>query len=413
MNRTLTALFAGFEALLVAAIGIGISLVPLTVLWGLQYGFGPDWFIFWRASIDIWLLGHGTDISVTLDSASAAGLGLAGAGETFPLTIAALGFALLTVLLGVRAGRRIAETDHRALGAITATAVFAALSFGAAMSALHPLVEPALPQAVLLPTLAFALGLTIGMLRTERPATDDAGSSLRDWIDDWRPTTLAVVATAFRGGVAAVAMVLVVASVATAVLITTSYAQVITLYEGLHTGVLGGAAITIAQIALLPNLVVWTASWFLGPGFAIGAGSAVSPLATSLGPIPAIPVLGAIPVGEMPFAFVALLLPVLAGFIAGVSFRNRLEASFSAGGEHDGGQPRQSVLAAGIGIGIVGGATFGLLAWMSGGSAGPGRLAVVGPDPVQVALWAAVEIGVPATLGLLVAAGAPARVRAA
>ena len=33
MNRPLTALFAALEALLVVGIGVGISLVPLTILW--------------------------------------------------------------------------------------------------------------------------------------------------------------------------------------------------------------------------------------------------------------------------------------------------------------------------------------------------------------------------------------------
>ena len=52
MNRSLTALFAAFEATLVVAIGIGISLAPLTVLWGVQYGFSSDWLVFWRAAVD-------------------------------------------------------------------------------------------------------------------------------------------------------------------------------------------------------------------------------------------------------------------------------------------------------------------------------------------------------------------------
>ena len=38
MNRPLTALFAALEALLVVGIGIGIPLVPLTILWAAQYG---------------------------------------------------------------------------------------------------------------------------------------------------------------------------------------------------------------------------------------------------------------------------------------------------------------------------------------------------------------------------------------
>ena len=118
MNRRLTALFAAFEALLVVAIGVGIPLAPLTVLWGAQFGFGVDWGAFWRASVDIWLIGHGVDVTVTLDPTTAAALGYPGAGDPFTITIAALGLGMLTLMLAVRAGRRVAETRYRALMAI-------------------------------------------------------------------------------------------------------------------------------------------------------------------------------------------------------------------------------------------------------------------------------------------------------
>jgi hypothetical protein len=61
----------------------------------------------------------------------------------------------------------------------------------------------------------------------------------------------------------------------------------------------------------------------------------------------------------------------------------------------------------GLAIGIVGGVLLGLLAWVSGGAAGPGRLADVGPNALLVGLFAALEFGVPATIGLL--AGRPPR----
>ncbi len=53
MTRRLTLLFSAFEALLVVAIGVAIPLVPLTIIWAAQFGFAPDWSIFWRASTDI------------------------------------------------------------------------------------------------------------------------------------------------------------------------------------------------------------------------------------------------------------------------------------------------------------------------------------------------------------------------
>jgi hypothetical protein len=127
MNRSLTALFSALEALLVVGIGIGIPLVPLTALWAFQYGLQIDWMIFWRAAVDIWLLGSGVDVTMTLNPVLASELGFADAGKPFVLTIALLGFALLTVLLGVRAGRRISDIPFRWTAVAIALITFAAL----------------------------------------------------------------------------------------------------------------------------------------------------------------------------------------------------------------------------------------------------------------------------------------------
>ncbi|MCU1440844.1 MAG: hypothetical protein JWP85_1841 [Rhodoglobus sp.] len=391
MNRQLTILFAAFEAVLVVAIGVAIPLVPLTMLWGIQYGLSIDWAVFWRASADLWLVGHGTDITFVLDPATAAALGFVGADAPVTVTIAVLGFAMLTVLLGIRAGRRVAETRYRLLGELVSLGTFAAASFGVAFSAIHPLARPSLLQGTLLPTLVFAVGLAIGVRRT-RNEQDDSGSSLRDWMNDWPPRVHSTVVTALRGGTAAAAAVVTLAAVLTAAAIVLSYGRIISLYEGLHAEALGGIAITLGQLALLPNLVIWTACWLIGPGFAIGTGSAVSPLATNLGPIPAIPVLGALPPGDWPFGFVGLLVPVVAGFLVGAVLGGR---------KHQSVEPSRVLVA--LGTGVIGGVILGLLAWVSSGSAGPGRLMHVGPDPWAVGVFAAIELGVSSFIGLAAA----------
>jgi hypothetical protein len=383
MNRMMSALFSALEAVIVVAVGLAIPLAPLTVLWGAQYGFAPNWTGFWRLAADAWLLGHGADIHVTLPAATASASGLAGAGEPFTLTIAVLGFSLLTLLLARRAGKRIAETDHRLLGEIVAVVVVAALSFGVSVSAVNTAARPSIVQGTILPTLVFVIGLLLAR-------TDE----LPEWTR-WQPDTRAIVATALRGGTAAAAAVLTAAALAVAVLLLANYAQIITLYENLHTEALGGLALTIAQILFLPNLVIWAASWLIGPGFAIGAGSTVSPLSTTLGPIPSIPVLGALPQGDLPFAFVGLVVPVLAGFLVGALLRGPLAARIRST------PPVTWMLGAGLGTGIVGGAMLGLLAWASAGSMGPGRLQQAGPDPVAVGLLAALELGVAAVLGMV------------
>ncbi len=402
MNRPLTALFAALEALLVVGIGVGISLVPLTILWAVQYGLQIDWVVFWRASVDIWLLGNGGDLYVTLDQLTATSLGFPGAGTPFLLSIAPLGFALVTALFGVRAGRRIGETPHPLVGTIAALGVFAALALGLVLSALYPLVRPSIWQGVLLPTVCFAVGITIGLGRAgiaaKRPALRMSG-----WLRRWPAHLPEVLALALRGGAAAAAGVIAVAACAVALLMLAHYADLITLYESAHAGVLGGITLTIGQIAFLPNLVVWAASWMVGPGFAIGTGSAVSPLGTSLGPLPAIPILGALPTGDLAFGFLGLLVPVLWGFLAGIVIRSRVLRTVGEASRTG------RLLTAGFGIAITGGVVLGLLAWASAGAAGPGRLVDVGPQPLLVGLFAALEIGVAATIALF--AGAPRKLR--
>jgi hypothetical protein len=399
MNRSLTALFAAFEAALVVAIGIGISLAPLTVLWGAQFGFQIDWIVFWRAAVDIWLLGHGVDTIFTLDPATAATLGLAGADAAFKVTIAALGFAVLTVILGLRAGRRVAETKYLMLGELVAVGTFGGLSVLVTLSALHPLARPSIVQGALLPTLVFAAAVVVGSLRTHRPSTDAAIRPIRDRagsLAERLPSALRVaLSTALRGGFAVATGVVGVAAVLLAVLVAVHYADVVRLYEGLHTEVLGGIALTLAQLAFVPTLVIWAASWLVGPGFAVGVGSSVSPLGTALGPLPALPVFGALPTGDSAYGFLGILVPVVLAFLTAAVLRPGLVRALGTAAS-----ARWSVVA-GIAMGVVGGAVLGALAAFGSGAAGPGRLAQIGPDPWSVGLWAGIEIAAAAVIGFL------------
>jgi hypothetical protein len=171
---------------------------------------------------------------------------------------------------------------------------------------------------------------------------------------------------------------------------------VIALYQGVQSGVLGGAALTLGQLALLPSFVIWTSSWLLGPGFALGAGSSVSPLGVSLGPLPAIPVLGALPPPDLAPGFLVLLVPVVAAFVAGVMLRGRLLDVLGPGRRVVGWAVLAGVLAA-----LVAGLVMAALAFLASGSAGPGRLSVVGPDPLEVGLWMLAIAAIATPLGLL------------
>ena len=403
MTRRLTLLFAGFEALLVAAIGVAIPLLLATLMWAIQFGFGPDWAIFWRGAVDVWLIGHGVDVTFTLDELTAATIG-ATAGTVVLVTIAALGFALLTLVLGVRAGARVAETGHRLLGELTAFVVFGGASLLLTLSAVHPAARPSIWQGALLPALVFGLGLVLGVLRADADRGADTHGRLATWVASVNPRVRAGLRAALTAGAASVMLVMLVSAVTATVVLATGYAQVIRLYEALHTEVLGGIVLTAGQFAFVPNVVIWVASWFAGPGFALGVGSQVSPLGTAVGPLPAIPLLGALPTGELSFGYVGLAVPIVAAFLAATAVRPALVRAVG-----DGSRLAWSAFAALVG-GAVGGLLFGVLAAASAGALGPGRFDHVGPDALAVGLASALEFAIGLALGFA-AASVPSLLR--
>jgi len=403
VTRRLTLLFSAFEALLVAAIGVAIPLLLATLMWAIQFGFAPDWTGFWRAAVDVWLIGHGVDVTFVLDEVTAATIS-APADASLTVTIAALGLGLLTLLLGVRAGMRVAEAGHLVLGTLTAAVVFAGVSLLLTASAVHDAARPVLWQGVVLPAVVFGIGLMLGVLRADADGGAPVHGRIAAWMSAGNPLLRASLGAALRAGVASVMFVLLVSSVTAAIVLATGYAQVIRLYETLHTEVLGGAVLTVGQLAMMPNIVIWVASWFTGPGFALGVGSQVSPLGTTVGPLPAVPVLGAVPVGELSFGFAGLVVPVVAAFLAATAVRPMFTRAVGDG------SPLLVSVGVALGGGTVGGVLMGVLAAVSAGSAGPGRFAQVGPDPLAVGLAAALEFTIGLALGLA-AAFLPAALR--
>ncbi|WP_412147878.1 DUF6350 family protein [Curtobacterium flaccumfaciens] len=397
MNRLGTALLAAIEAAVTVGVGIGIALVPLTLLWGFEYGLQVDWDVFWKATGSVWLVGHGVDVSFLLGSALAKSTGVSGAADPIHVTLAALGFAVVTAWLGARAGRRFAETEHRTTGLLVGTAVVALLGLAVALSSTSAATRPTLWQAVVLPALWFGIPALAAseVCRRRRDLPADAGTQrVIDLVDRIPAVWRSVAGFGLRAGTAATAVVVGVAAVLVGLLLFTSFAEVITLYEQSHAGVIGGVALTVGQLAFLPDFVGWATSWLIGPGFAIGTGSSVSPIATTLGPIPGLPVFGALPTSGHTFGLVWVLVPVIAGFAIGGSMRPRLVRALGAA---DSALHRAL---GGVVAGLVAGVLTGLIAWVSSGSFGPGRLADVGPNALAVGGFAALEVGLPAIIAL-------------
>ena len=81
----------------------------------------------------------------------------------------------------------------------------------------------------------------------------------------------------------------------------------------LQPGIIGGTLLLLLQLAYLPNVFIATLSYIFGAGIFLGANTQISPLDFSLREIPAIPVLAALPSGEITW----LALPTIMIFIYG------------------------------------------------------------------------------------------------
>ncbi|GAA1962430.1 cell division protein PerM [Agromyces allii] len=397
MRRTTIALLASLEAFVAALIGFALAIVPLMLLWAVHFGLTVDAMVFVHAGAGVWLLGHGVNLTAQIDPVTASRTGLEGAGDPFTISIALLGIALLSLAAGVRVGRRSAAAGHALTGAIAAMSVFALAGAGAGLLVDSPALHANPWWSVGLPAFVVGLGALIGSVgeSVRNPSTDVARAGfVRRGVAALPPLLTELVGVSVRVGAGAAFGVLAVAGVLVAVAVMLDYATIAGLYQALDPGIDGGIAITMAELALLPNVIVWAAAWLLGPGFALGTGSVVSSGATVLGPVPGIPLLGALPETSPALGGLWLVVPVLLGFVgAWIVATARGRAASGVGTEW------WRPLAIAAGSALVAGLTLGLLAWWSAGAVGPGRLADVGPDGLAVGLAGATTVGIGALVG--------------
>jgi hypothetical protein len=182
-------------------------------------------------------------------------------------------------------------------------------------------------------------------------------------------------------------------SIFIAISLAWNWIEVIRLYQSLQLSFLGTVSVSFGQLALLPNLIALGDTWLTGVGFSIGQGSTVSPLATELGPIPAIPMLVILPVGSSSLAILLVIIPLIAAFLATL-----LVKSHTAELRFNYASNTSAALALGLSIGVVAAVEMFLLADFSGGSIGPGRMSAVGSTAWIVGLVTFVEVSIASIL---------------
>lgn len=402
MNARLAALLTALETAVVVGIGVGLFFAPLTLVWAVDDGFATDILLYWRASADIWFLGHGVPLSFSLDEALAASLGLTATQTSFVVSVAPLGPAILTFWWGFRMGRRELVIEHPVVVWLVAIGTHATLALALHYSGSHPMATTDVVIATVQPTLFLAAGLVIAQWTTPWSVGRRA---LTEMLPREAWEVLRAGATA---GSAAVVIVMGVSGVVVAGALVANYAEIISLYQALQPGVVGVVALSIAQLAILPTLVVWTGSWLMGPGFSLGSGAVFSPLGTDVQALPALPVLATLPDDGGGLGMGVITVPVVAAVIAGALAARRLNHGVDRGlwlSMSETGFFSQPVIrvffTAVIGSGVA-------LLWvlvpmnLTSGAMGPGRFATAGPDVGQVVTWWGLEAGLGILLGLFV-----------
>ena len=366
-----------------AAAGSGLVCITLLVLAGWiaapHAGVGLPGVL--RTAADLWLVGHHVGFALH-------GTGRIGAGRIgmLPLGLVLLPGALLWIAgrWVVRRGQvaRLADVGYAAL----ALAVPYGLVAGAlALAGQSALATPSLLQAVVS---GFLVALVAGGLGGAR-----ALAPWRRLIELLPPRARAV----FLGTVGTLTVLTGAGAILAGASLATHMGDFRSVDVALAPGLVGGGLLLLAQLAYVPNAIVWSICYTLGPGFAFGTGTVVAPTGSALGSLPMLPMLAALPAGAHSSAtgWVSLLMlsvPYLAGAFGGL-----LTARAA---------PIPAVELAplwGFATGVATGCALGVLAAFAGGPLGSGRLTAVGPSGWQAGVVCVLEVGVAAavTTGLV------------
>lgn len=371
-GRTRPLLIAGVLAAGAAA-GVGLAVLTILVLAGWiaapHFGFGLLGVL--RTAGVLWLVGHHVGVQVR------------GAGRIGMLP---LGLVLLPGALLWHAGRWVVRGHGltrltQALSAAIAVAVPYALLAGAlALVSRSALAAPSIPQAVLAGFAVALVAAGFGAARALAPWTQ-LGALMSP-----RLRSVLVGAAGALGVLAAAGAAL------TALALATHVRQFGAVDGLLAPGIVGAGLLILAELAYLPNALLWAIAYILGPGFAVGTGTIVAPTGSALGTLPAFPLLAALPQGPHGsgppwLAAMVLAMPYLAGAFGGLLIARIAPTPVL-----------EAALIRGFCCGALTGAVLGVLAAFAGGSLGDGRMAAFGPSAWQVAVVAALEVGITAAI---------------
>ncbi|MFL1382295.1 DUF6350 family protein, partial [Nocardiopsis sp. frass4] len=363
------------------AAGIGLAVIVTLTMVGWVAAphdtFGEEIVDLLQGAVLAWLVGHHVSFAVPEGS----------------ISLLPIGLVLLPGLLLYRAGRwvarncEIARLRHVHRAAIAVAGPYAAIAGTLALLARTDTVEPSMPRALLM---GFVIAFLAGGLGVLRQLMRDKGVVARDLLGlmPARSRSLLV------GMLASTGTLLLGGFLLFLVALAVSLPEAAETTRLLAPGWVGGLLLLLIQLAYLPNAVVFAVCYALGPGFAVGEMTVVAPTGVSVGPLPMLPMLAALPEnGAAPVvSLAALAVPFIAGGVGGVLTQRSAPDVVS-----------EAAPLWGFVCGVTTGLLCAALGELAGGSLGGQRLSDVGPSAWQVGLVAALEVGVAAAIAAWVA----------
>ncbi|ACZ22716.1 hypothetical protein Sked_28140 [Sanguibacter keddieii DSM 10542] len=326
----------------------------------------------WTAAVPVasrlWLLGHGVPLVTGIAT----------------VTIVPLGITAAAVFAVFVSARRTIVPTRSAFWSAAATYTVGTLLVAVSTGSTSGL---QLTSAALGGLAVALVGLCWGLLTGPEPGP------LADRAAVLAARLPQVVRDGARGAATAAAVVALLSGLLTLLWVMIGWSTVGDVLSDLRLDAASSISLGIAQLALLPNLAVFAGTWIAGPGFAVGSGTHFGPDLVTSAPLPAIPLLGALPAPSAGGG-VGVWAPVLvgvAGVVGGWVASRRTEHMLWW----------HTVVVAGL-VGTGAGVAAGTMVALASGVAGPGRLADVGASPVYLGACVAAQVGAGALLVLLV-----------
>ncbi len=362
------------------AAGLGAPLLGLVLTWvvGLAGWYAADGGTHGtprdvlRIGTDAWLLAHGSTMTT---------------GDA-RITAVPLGLTLLVAYVAFRAARAAAassDADDLAtvgLGTVVLAGTYGIVALAAAIMATAPGAQPSLAHAFVGGTVIGAIAGGAGLLVGSRLATTMWWSRGED------------VRAVLLGAVGTVLLLVVLSALAVATSLIWNASAAANVLTGLRPDAADGVMSVLLLAAIAPNLLLLGCSYLLGPGFAMGVGTTVAPAEVVLGPVPAVPVLAALPAegAGSGWATALLAVPVIVAAVAAVlTFRLHPTRSWTSA-------TLRAVLAA-----VLAAVTLATLVRTAGGSIGPGRMTQIGAPTLELLAVATPTFATGAVLGAIAA----------